>query len=161
MKLIPNFILKFFRKESEPVKYDTFYQNAKPMSRAQKELLKLSKRILIDNGVPLSKLKFVFDTSFTYDVDNNTINPPYKQLVPNGKKHYTIEIGAPLNTMTVFLGENRMYDNYVLLKEKLRKSKRGIAILVDTNYDDVMWMASLDDAAAYYIEATKNLDYES
>jgi len=54
-----------------------------------------------------------------------------------------------------------MYDNYVLLKEKLRKSKRGIAILVDTNYDDVMWIASLDDAAAYYIEATKNLDYES
>jgi hypothetical protein len=161
MKLIPNFILKFFRKESEPVKYDTFYQNAYPISKEQKELLKLCKRVLTDNGVPLSKLKFVFETSFTYDVDNNTINPLYKQLIPNNKKHPTIEIGVPQNTMTVFLGENRMYDNYKFLKDKLRKSKKGVAILVDIDYDDVMWIASLDDAAAFYAESLKHLEYES
>ena len=156
MKLIPDFLLKLFKKD-EPVRYDTFYQNANLMSKEQKEQLKSCKRILIDNGIPLSKLKFVFDKSFSYDVDNNAINPTYKQLVPNNKKHPTIEIGVPMNVMTVFLGENRTYNNYVLLKEKMRKSKRGIAVLVSEDYDEIMWLASLDDAHDFYL-TTNNLD---
>jgi len=150
MKLIPNFLSKLFQKKGEPVKYDTFYQNANLMSKEQKEQLKLSKRILTDNGIPINKVRFVFEQSFVYDIDKGTINPTYKQLVPNNKKHPTIEIGAPLNAITIFLGENRTYNNYALLKEKLRKSKRGVAILVDDDYDEVMWLASLDDAYDFF-----------
>jgi hypothetical protein len=149
VKLIPDFIVKLFHKD-EPVRYDTFYQNANLMSKEQKELLKSSRRILIDNRVPLNKLKFVFETQFIYDIDKNTINPVYKQLVPNSKKHHIIEIGVPQNTMNIFLGENRTYNNYELLKDLLRKSKKGIVILVDVDYDDVMWLANLDDAIDYY-----------
>lgn len=149
VKLIPDFIVKLFRKD-EPVRYDTFYQNANLMSKEQKELLKSCRRILIDNKVPLNKIKFVFETQFTYDIDKNTVNPVYKQLVPNSSKHHIIEIGVPQNTMTIFLGENRTYNNYELLKDLLRKSKRGIAMLVDTDYDDVMWLANLDVAVQFY-----------
>jgi hypothetical protein len=150
MRLIPNFISKLFHKKEESVKYDTFYQNANLMSKEQKEMLKSCKNVLTENKIALSKLKFVFDKSFSYDVDNNVINPTYKQLVPNSKKHHTIEIGVPINLMTVFLGENRTYNNYSLLKEKIRKSKRGVAILVSDDYDEVMWLASLDDAHDFF-----------
>jgi hypothetical protein len=149
MNLLPNFLLKLFKKD-EPVKYDTFYQNANLMSKQQKEQLKSCRRLLIDNGITINKLKFVFETQFTYDIDKNSINPVYRQLVPNSKKHHTIEIGAPQNIMTIFLGENRTYNNYVLLKDLVGKSKRGVAILVDIDFDEVMWLANLDDAVQFH-----------
>lgn len=150
MKLIPNFLLKLFRKEDEPVRYDTFYQNANLMSKEQKEQLKSCRRILTDNGVPINKIKLVFESPFEYDIDKGMINPTYKQLVPNNKKHHTIEIGVPQKSMTIFLGENRTYNNYELLKTLTRKSKKGIAMLVGDDYDEVMWLASLDDAVNFY-----------
>jgi len=149
--LLPNFLLKLFQKKDEPVKYDTFYQNANLMSKEQKELLKSCRRIFTDNGVPINKIRFVFEQSFVYDIDKNAINPTYKQLVPDNKKHPTIEIGVPQNIMTIFLGENRTYNNFELLKNFAKKSKRGIAVLVtDADYNDVIWLANLDDAHDYY-----------
>jgi hypothetical protein len=155
MKLIPEFLLKLFRKESEPVKYNTLYQNANLMSKEQKELLKSCRRILTDNKIPINKIKFVFESSFVYDIDTDTINPTYKQLVPDNNKYPTIEIGVPHNIMTVFLGENRTYDNYALLKLLTKKSKKGVALLVDTDFEDVMWLANLDDAIDYYHTSQK------
>lgn len=150
MKLIIEFIRKLFKKD-EPIKYNSLYQNANPMSKEQKELLKSCRRILTDNKIAINKIKFVFDSSFVYDVDNNIINPTYKQLVPINRKHPTIEIGVPHNTMTVFLGENRTYDNYALLKSLTKKTKKGIALLVDVDFEEVMWLANLDDAIDYYL----------
>jgi hypothetical protein len=88
--------------------------------------------------------------SFTYDVDKSVINPTYKQLIPDNKKYPVIEVEKPLNTMTVVLGENRTYNNYELLKQLTKKSKRGIALLVNDDYDEVMWLANLDEAVDYY-----------
>jgi len=149
MKLIPDFLLKLFKKD-EPVKYNTLYQNANLMSKEQKELLKSCRRILTDNKIPINKIKFVFESSFVYDVDKNVINPTYKQLVPDNSKYPTIEIGIPHNIMTVFLGESRTYDNYAILKQLTKKSKRGIVLLVDTDFEDVMWLANIDDIVEYY-----------
>jgi hypothetical protein len=124
-------------------------------------MIKLSKDQLIENRISLTKIRFVSEASFIYDVDNDIINPTYKVMLPKKVKHPIIEIGKPQNTMTVFLGENRTGNNYALLKEKLRKSKRGVALLISFNYEEVMWIASLDDAVTYYKETIHLLDYES
>ena len=121
-------------------------------------LIKNCRIKLSEHKIPLKKIKFVFEKSFTYDVDKNIINPPYKVMMPHNKKHPIIEIGKPENVMKVFLGENRTYDNYRILKQLASKSKRGIALLVDTeNFDEVMWVANLDDAYEYY-RGIENLD---
>jgi len=149
MKLIPDFLLKLFKKD-EPVKFDTFYLNASLLSKEQVELVKACRKHLIENKIPINKIKLVFEMSFTYDVDKSVINPTYKQLIPDNKKYPVIEVEKPLNTMTVVLGENRTYNNYELLKQLTKKSKRGIALLVNDDYDEVMWVANLDEAVDYY-----------
>jgi hypothetical protein len=127
MKLVPNFLLKVFNWKGNTEKYETILQNAHVMSKEQKEAIKLCKRALMDNKVPLDKIKFVFDSSFNYDVDKNRINPIYKQLIPKNKKSHVIEIGVPHNIMTVFLGEHRTYDNYGLLKA-VKKNRKGVLL---------------------------------
>jgi hypothetical protein len=72
-----------------------------------------------------------------------------------------IEVGKPLNTMTVYLGENRTGDNYSHLKKLALKSKRGIVVLLSDDFDEVMWIANLDDATAYYKGMVTNLDYNT
>jgi hypothetical protein len=116
---------------------------------------------LIENQIPIHKIRFVTEKSFIYDVDKNVINPSYKVIIPIKKKNPVIEVDKPLNTMTVYLGENRDGDNYRLLRILSKKSKRGVALLLDDNFDEVMWIANLDDATAYYKEILTNLDYNT
>lgn len=128
----------------------------------KQNLIATSKEQLIENRIPLRKIRFVFEKSFMYDVDNNIINPPYKIINPTKKKHSVIEIGKPKNIMTVFLGENRTYDNFTFLKQMMRKSKRGVALLVGDDYDEVMWLSNLDNATEFYNESVNiTIDYES
>lgn len=124
-------------------------------------LLAISKEQLIENKIPLNKIRFVFEKSFLYDVDNNIINPSYKSMIPIKKKHPVIEIGKPEHTILVHLGENRTYDNFTHLKNLAKKSKKGVTLLVGDNYEDVMWTASLDDAIEFYKESFYGLEYES
>jgi hypothetical protein len=122
-------------------------------------MIKISKDQLIENRIPLSKIRFVSEASFIYDVDNDIINPTYKVMMPKKERHPIIEIGKPQNTITVFLGENRTNNNYTLLKQLLRKSKKGVVLLIGFNYDEVMWLTNLDEAIAFYKESLNNLDY--
>ena len=149
MNSIPNFIRKLFKKD-EPVKFDTFYLNASLLSKEQVELVKSCRKHLTENKIPINKIKLVFESSFTYDVDKSVINPTYKQLIPDNNKYPVIEVNKPLNTMTVVLSENRTYNNYELLKQLAVKSKRGIALMISNNFDEVMWLANLDVAVDYY-----------
>lgn len=161
MKLLPNFLIKIFRKKSEPEKYETFLLNGNLMSKEQKEMLRISKKILNDNNVPLNKIKFVLEPSFMYDIDNDRINPTYRQLVSKNKKTPIIEINKPENSMMVFLGEYRTSDNYDMLKKLVKQTKKGITILAGTDYDDVIYLANLDDAIAHYNEVINQFEYES
>jgi hypothetical protein len=124
-------------------------------------MIAISKDQLIENRIPLNKIRFVTEVSFLYDVDNDKINPTYKVMLPKKEKNPIIEIGKPQNTMTVFLGENRTGNNYAYLKQILKKSKRGVALLIGFNYEEVMWLTNLDDAVDYYKESIHLLDYES
>jgi hypothetical protein len=124
-------------------------------------LYKACKTLLIENRVPIHKIRFVTEKSFIYDVDKNVINPSFKIITPINKKHPVIEVDKPLNTVTVCLGKNRAGDNYLLLRVLAKKSKRGVALLLDDNFDEMMWIANLDEAYDYYNEMLKNLDYNA
>lgn len=142
-------MILFSRKKS--VKFETFYQNANVMTNQQKELIKSCKRVLTNNKVPLNKIRFVLESSFTYDVDNNLINPTYKKLVPDNNKYPVIEVNKPHNVMTIVVGEYRTYDNFLMLKEIIKKNKKGVVVLAnDIDYRDVICIANLDDAIKYY-----------
>lgn len=151
MNLLPNFLIKIFRRKAESDKYETFVLNTSPMSKEQKELLKRCKRVLIDNKVSLNKIRFVFEPSFTYDIDKDIINPIYRQLVPKNKKSPIIEIGVPRNVMKIYLGEYCALDNFFILKGMLKKTKVGVVVLVtEIDYYDTIYIANLDDAVTYY-----------
>jgi hypothetical protein len=124
-------------------------------------LIAISKEQLINNGIPLNKIRFVFEKSFLYDVDNNNINPSFKTMIPIKKKHPVVEIGKPERTILVHLGENITYNNFAHLKNLAHKSKKGVALLVGDNYEEVMWTASLDDAIEFYNESFYGLEYQS
>lgn len=161
MKLLPEFLIKIFRKKGEPEKYEAFLLNGNLMSKEQKEMLKISKKILNDNNVPLNKIRFVLEPSFMYDIDNDRINPTYRQLVSKNKKAPIIEINKPENSMMIFLGVYKALDNYDMLKKLVKQTKKGVIILAGNDYDDVIYLANLDDAIAHYNEIINQFEYES
>jgi len=127
----------------------------------------MNQNLLLDHGVPIGKIRFVFGRQFTYDVDKNAINPSYYAFFPingnNGlfaKDVPVIEIGKPDNLVTVIVGNYQMADNYAFLKETLKKSKRGIAIMINdeiipTVTGPEVYRFSVDDEVIYFA----NLDY--
>lgn len=153
--------IRFERTLSANDYHEAIIHKTNNSSESNTYLLKVCKDLLIENRIPLNKIKFVFDKSFVYDVDNNVINPQYKIILPLKKKHPVIEVGKPLNTMTVNLAENRGYDNFKILKQIAGKSKKGIALLVSNELEDVMWIASLDEAVNFYKQMEVNLDYNT
>lgn len=124
-------------------------------------LYKQCKDILTENQIPLRKIRFVYEKSFIYDVDNNKINPEYKKIIPVKRKHPIIEIDKPKNSMEVFLGEYRTEDNYAMLKQLTRNTKKGIAFLVHADIENVMWLTNLDDAVNHYWNMWEDFEYIS
>lgn len=131
------------------------------MSADNQLLIKNSRNVLSENQINLNKIKFVFEKSFIYDVDNNIINPEYKIITPKKAKHPTIEVGKPANTLTVYLGENRTYNNFSMLKQLVKQSKKGVVLMVGTDFEEVMWLTNLDDAIDYYNQIQENLNYNT
>lgn len=151
-----------FRKKLTHVDYrEAITLSVPEISRENLDLMQKCKGQLIDNSIPLGKIRFVFQKSFTYDVDNNIVNPQYKTMIPHNKKHPVIEIDKPKNLMTVFVGENRTHNNMEHLKRLVKKSKRGVVIMVSDDLEEMMWTASLDDAVMYYNEMSNAIDYNS
>ena len=157
MKLLS--IFKFFSNK-DSVKFKTFYQNCDLLTKSQKELLESCKKVLTDNKVPLNKIRFVLEPSFTYDIDKNIINPPYKRLVSNCNKYPVIEVNKPKNIMTIIVGEYRTYNNFLVLKEMIKNSKRGLVVLAnEIDYQDMIGIVNLDDAIEFYNKQNNYIDY--
>lgn len=154
-----NFLKKIF---SRPIKYhDPVVIRTHNAPNTTQYLYGECKQLLSENQIPLHKIRFVYEKSFIYDVDNNKINPEFKTIIPVKKKHPVIEIGKPENTMEVFLGEYRTINNYETLKELTRKTKKGIAFLVHKDIEEVMWLANLDDAINHYNQMQANFEYNT
>ena len=170
-----NFLQYFFGKinifKGKTV-YEKYTLGGTTISAKEKKLIHDNQKLLMANQVPINKVRFVFRPQFTYDVDKNVINPVYYAFFPmnenNGlfaKNEPVIEVDKPDNLMTVVVGSYKMDDNYVFLKETLKRCKRGVAIMISDEIlndlytgepqpykfsvdDEVIRFAVLDDAVA-------------
>jgi hypothetical protein len=116
------------------VDYKSVIVNEKQLSDEEKRQLKEAKEILSLHQIPLNKVRFVFDMKFTYDVTNNVVNPRYVKLIPKKKtKHdQSIDIDAPADLMTIIVGTYQTdYDDFKNVREIIRKSKKGVVIMLD------------------------------
>lgn len=92
----------------------------------QKELITKNRNLLLDNQVPINKIRFVFQPSFEYDVDKNVINPIYDVMIPiDGEKEELKSIIKDLNKSATNAGIkpplNKGEDNN---SNKLRKERK-------------------------------------
>jgi len=152
----------FFIFTKEPFGFETVIYNDNKLTNNQKVLIKNCRKILNENHVPLNKVRFVLEQQFIYDIDNDIVNPPYKMLLPRNKKMPIIEIGKPVNTITVFLGKYHTTNNFITLKQTLKGLKRGIVILASgEDYNEVIYAANLDEATIFYKKQCNEIDYNS
>ena len=103
----------------------------------QKTLINKNKQLLLDNQVSINKIRFVFSPNFTYDINNNIINPNYEMLIPinanNGKfskNSPIIEINKPKKLIHVSVNNYSVSDNYIFIKTMVKKSKLGVVIML-------------------------------
>jgi hypothetical protein len=124
-------------------------------------LIKINRDLLLDNQVPINKIRFITTFEFEYDVDNDIINPKYDILLPvnldNGlvdKSEPIIEVKKPMNSIKVMLNLYEPNDNYQMIKSIVKKSKRGVVIGLYDGYDVNSYIISLIDLD----EAVENND---
>lgn len=103
----------------------------------QENLIARNRKLLLDNQVPITKVRFVFQPSFHYDVDKNVVNPKYNEMLPiDGntglfvKDAPVISIGKPEKLITVNILGYKVDDNYAFIKGMLKKTKRGLVIFI-------------------------------
>ncbi len=140
MFFIPIFITRFVEKFNffkGKIVYQKHSLGTDVINAKQKELITKNRNLLSDNRVPLNKIRFVFQPTFTYDIDNDVINPKYDILLPvrgddglYDKNSPVIEIGKPKNIIMASVLTYETPDNYQLLKQILKHSKRGIVIFI-------------------------------
>ena len=116
-------------------------------------LIKDYRKMLLENQIPINKVRFVFQPTFTYDIDGDVVNPKYTVMLPVDIKtgafnnnYPTIEIGKPKNIMMISVKSYMYQDNFAFLREKIKKTKRGIVMYrpIDT-FDNRMRIADLDE----------------
>ena len=159
-------MIKFIRKYPfikvipKIVDYESVIVNEKVLSEEEKRQIKEAKEILSLHQIPLNKVRFVFDMKFTYDVTNNIVNPRYVKLIPKKKTKYdqSIDVDAPAELMTIIVGTYQTdYDDFKNVREIIRKSKKGVVIMLDDsgsgNLSGIEYnilMANLDVAVNFH-----------
>ena len=135
-----NWLSKLF-KDINPFKGKTVYErytmgDAK-LNLIQEKLFAKNKKLLLDNQVPIGKVRFVFSPMFDYDVDKNIINPKYVLMLPIDAKTGKfvknvpeISVNKPHNLIKTPVVTFCVEDNYAFIKEIVKKSKRGIVIFL-------------------------------
>lgn len=157
IKLIKKY--PFLKIIPKPVDYDSVIMNEKELSDEEKRQIKLAKELLSLHQIPLNKIRFIFDTKFTYDVIKDVVNPRYVKLIPKKKtKHnHTIDVDAPVELMTITVGTYQTDDDeFKNVREIIRKSKKGVVISLDDlgtgkiGLDYCLLMANLDSAIEFH-----------
>lgn len=118
-------------------KYEEHQMGDKELTSYQKELINNNRNLLLSNGVPIAKVRFVFHPTFTYDVDADTVNPKYSIMLPvNSATNLfmndlpVLEIGKPKNIITASMKSYSFDDNYSFIKDILKMNKRGVVIMI-------------------------------
>jgi hypothetical protein len=136
------------------VKYVNQHANAE-INSYQKNLINLNRNLLLFNQVPINKIRFVFQPTFIYEVDADRVNPEYDVLTPTNRitgnvisSLPKIEMNKPLNIIYITVNTYRTINNYDLLKQLLKKSKRGVVIYisdVESVNNDMIRFINLDE----------------
>ena len=166
-----NWLSKFFHKinpfKGKPV-YVKYPMGSNIITSDQEKLIAKNRKLLLDNQVPINKIRFVFSPTFTYDVDKNIINPKYDVMLPvdvNGKlvkDAPVVEVNKPHTMVLVGVSSYYAIDNFAFIKTMLKNSKKGLVIFLEDGifleygtHDDygvdteVLRIANLDDAVEY------------
>lgn len=130
-----------FRPFKKKIIYKPFDMGGDSMSNDEimRELVRKNKALLLNNQVPINKIRFVFQPTFTYDVDKDVVNPKYQVMLPVDEKGLfvkdavVVEIGKPENIIRVNVRSYRTDNNYEYLKAILKYCKKGVAIYIGTD----------------------------
>ena len=142
-----------------PPNFDTVIVNGEELTKTEKKQIKEAKDLLSFYQIPLNKVRFVFDKTFTYDVDKDIVNPKYVKLIPRKKRknNNIIDINVPAELMTIHVGLYQTdYDDFENVKEIIKKSKKGVVIMLkdygvnDLGLDYNVLMANLDKAIEFH-----------
>ena len=149
----------FLKIVPKPVDYDSIIMNEKELSDEEKRQIKLAKELFSLHQIPLNKIRFIFDTKFTYDISKDVVNPKYVKLIPKKKtKHnHIIDVDAPAELMTITVGTYQTdYDEFKNVREIIKKSKKGVVVSLDDlgtskiGLDYCILMTNLDSAIEFY-----------
>jgi hypothetical protein len=149
----------FLKIVPKPVDYDSIIVNEKELSDEEKRQIKLAKELFSLHQIPLNKIRFIFDTKFTYDISKDVVNPKYVKLIPKKKTKHThiIDVDAPAELMTITVGTYQTdYDDFKNVREIIRKSKKGVVVSLDDlgtgniGLDYSILMTNLDSAIEFY-----------
>jgi hypothetical protein len=141
-----------------PPNFDTVIVNGEELTEVEKKQIKNAKDLFTRNEIPINKVRFVFDFTFTYDVDKDIVNPKYTVLVPRKKKkgNHSLEIGVPENLMTIEVGVYQTdYDDYNNIRSIIKSTKKGVVIKLNhidqfSGLDHDILMANLDGAIEFH-----------
>lgn len=132
IKLISKFPFIDFIKGS----YQTIVMNDNYLTSKQRELIKFINGILSVDNISINKIRYVFTSSFLYDIDNNKINPVYQVMKPinfGRKKKPDIEIGKPENSITITFEEFVNIDDFEIIKMFMNLNKKGVVMYINEN----------------------------
>jgi len=109
----------------------------KELTPYQKELILKNRNLLLDNNIPITKIRFIFHPTFTYDIDTDTINPKYNIMLPIDQKTDMflnelpiVEINKPKNIMGISVRSYSFDDNFAFIREIVKSTKKGIVIML-------------------------------
>ena len=149
--------------------YERYTLGTIDITAVEKNLMKKNQNLLLDHGVPIGKIRFVFHPTFTYDIDKNVINPVYHAFFPLNrntglfaKNEPVIEVGKPDKLMLGVVDSYRFIDNYEHLKMELKSCKRGIVIMIadeiiPTTTGPNVYKFSVDDEIIRYANLDKKV----
>ena len=140
----------YIKFEKKPVRFEYRLVNGKVLSENDKILIKTTKKNLSNNNINLNKIKIVVGDNFYYDIDTNTINPQYAELISESKD--VLGLNKPERIVNIRFRKYIYFgdDIFLMLKKALKYEKRGVVIKATTDFEEGIEMVSLDDETENY-----------
>lgn len=129
----------FIRLISSKIKYKTRIIGGDYLTDQQVELIKKNRDILIENGIQIRKVRFVFDYQFEYDPITNTVNPEYRILTPVDRFGNEIEHMSPktinkpdgLIQLVIQMHQTEYGYHYEYIRQAIKYSENGVVFYIN------------------------------